>query len=159
VSVAGIGDAGREELRHGKTGVADPGYNKTETARVSETAPTIAPTDANELWRKILARIPQKGFLRTLTESVTPIGIEGRNFLLGHPPDEKSAIETIASPSNRRQLETLLKETSGRDWTVKFVAKAGIKSTGAGRAPAAESFKDDPLIQEALEIFKGEIKS
>ena len=158
-AVAGIGDAGREELRPGKTGVADPGYNKTESPRVSETAPTIAPTDANELWRKILAKIPQKGFLRTLTESVTPIGIEGRNFLLGHPPGEKSAIETIASPNNRRQLETLLKETSGREWTVKFVAKAGIKSAGAGRASAAEEFKDDPLIQEALEIFKGEIKS
>src|SRR5207237_10137625 len=85
-AVAGIGDAGREELRPGKTGVADPGYNRTESPRVSETAPTIAPTDANELWRKILAKIPQKGFWRTLTESGSPIGLDARNFLLGHPP-------------------------------------------------------------------------
>ena len=57
---------------------------------------------------------------------MAPIGIDGRNFLLGLPPDEKSAIEAIASPNNRRQLEALLKETSGRDWSVKFVAKEGM---------------------------------
>jgi DNA polymerase-3 subunit gamma/tau len=152
------------ELRDGKAvaagvnrgaGVSDPGYNKA-APRVAETEP-----DANELWRKILSKIPQKGFLRTLTESVAPIGIDGRNFLLGHPPDEKSAIEAIASPNNRRQLEALLKETSGRDWSVKFVAKEGIELRHAANSEpmkTAESFKDDPLIQEALEIFKGEIK-
>ena len=135
--------------------VSDPGYNKA-APRVAETEP-----DANELWRKILSKIPQKGFLRTLTESVAPIGIDGRNFLLGHLPDEKSAIEAIASPNNRRQLEALLKETSGRDWSVKFVAKEGIELRHAADSEpmkTAESFKDDPLIQEALEIFKGEIK-
>jgi hypothetical protein len=125
--------------------------------RVAETAP-----DANELWRKILSKIPPKGFLRTLTESVAPIGIDGRNFFLGHPPDEKSAIEAIASPNNRRQLEALLKETSGRDWSVKFVAKEGMELRHAADLEplkTAESFKADPLIQEALEMFKGEIKS
>jgi len=152
-AVAGIGDAGGPE--ESRAEVSDPGY---------EAAPRVAETeaDANELWRKILSKVPQKGFLRTLTESVAPIGIDGRNFLLGHPPDEKSAIEAIASPNNRRQLEALLKETSGRDWSVKFVAKQGIKPRHAADSEpmkTTESFKDDPLIQEALEMFKGEIKT
>ena len=146
--------------------VADvsPASQKPAADTADSTAPRVAETspDANELWRKILSNIPQKGFLRTLTESVAPIGIDGRNFLLGHPPDEKSAIEAIASPNNRRQLEALLKETSGLDWSVKFVAKEGMKLRYAADLEpikAAESFNDDPLIQEALEMFKGEIKS
>jgi DNA polymerase III subunit gamma/tau len=141
-----------------------PASQKPAADAAASTAPRVAETepDANELWRKILSKIPPKGFLRTLTESVAPIGVDGRNFLLGHPPDEKSAIEAIASPNNRRQLEALLKETSGLDWSVKFVAKEGMKLRYAADLEpikTAESFKDDPLIQEALEMFKGEIKS
>jgi len=56
-------------------------------------------------------------------------------------------------------LESLLKEASGRDWSAKFVAKEGIVSTPAELAKPAESFKDDPLIREAIELFKAEIKS
>ena len=89
------------------------------------------------------------------------LGAEGRNFLLGYPPDEKSAIETLATTSNRRQLETLLKDISGRDWTAKLSAKEGLPGKSPREQPSrkAEEFSDDPLIQEALEIFKGEIKS
>jgi len=94
-----------------------------------------------------------------LSESVRPIGTDGRNFLLGHPPDEKSKIEALASTSNRRQLERLLKEASGRDWSVKFVAKDGILPSNADAAKPAESFKNDPLIQQAIELFKAEIKT
>ena len=92
---------------------------------------------------------------------MSPIGIDGRYFQLGYPPAEKSAIETLASANNRRQLETLLKEASHRDLTVKFVAKEGlaVKSTPEQSSKRADEFKDDPLIQEALQIFKGEIKS
>ncbi|PYL66773.1 MAG: hypothetical protein DMF28_10655, partial [Verrucomicrobia bacterium] len=69
-------------------------------------------------------------------------------------------IEVLASVNNRRQLETLLKEASGRDWSVKFVAKDGIPSRAAAdAAKPAESFKDDPLIQEAIELFNAQIKS
>jgi len=132
--------------------------------RVTETGSATAP-DPSELWQKVVAKIPQQGFLRTLTESVRVIGIEGRNFVLGYPLDQKSAIETLASPNNRRQLEILLKEANGRDWTIKFVEKEGLEIKPQRRVPAKgnkvieESFKDDALIQEALEIFKGEIRS
>jgi len=151
--VAGIGDAGRKESRTQKTGITDPGYSKV-AERVESDQP-----DPNELWQQALAKIPAKSFLRTLTELVRPIGTEGRNFLLGHAPAEKSKIETLASANNRRQLETLLSEASGRDWSVKFVAKDGIRPSTADAARPAESFKDDPLIQQAIELFNAEIKS
>jgi DNA polymerase III subunit gamma/tau len=133
----------------------------TTAPRVEEKA---APVDPEKIWEKVLAKIPAKSFLRTLGEAIRPIGIDGRNFLLGHSPDDKSKIEALASANNRRQLETLLKEASGRDWSVKFVAKEGILPAKAfrvlsGKAKSAESFKDEPLIREAIELFKAEIKS
>ena len=164
------------ELRDGKTisqkespsvagGVSPASQNAaagtaaTTATRVAETAPPDEPYSI-ELWQKILAKIPVKGFLRTLSESIRPIGIDGRNFLLGHSPDDKSKIEALASANNRRQLEMLLKEATGRDWSIKFVAKDGIPpSSAVDAAKSAESFKDDPLIQEALEMFNAQIKS
>jgi DNA polymerase-3 subunit gamma/tau len=169
------------ELRDGKDvlrkepGAVAAGSPRDESVRLADTAASTAPRvaetgltpapDPGELWQKIVTKIPQKGFLRTLSESVSVIGVDGRNFLLGYPLDQKSAIETLASANNRRQLETLLKEASGRDWTIKFIEKEGLGIKPLSRAPSkgnkvtAESFKDDPLIQEALEIFKGEIRT
>ena len=138
---------------------AAAGPAATTATRVAETAPPDEPYSI-ELWQKILAKIPVKGFLRTLSESIRPIGIDGRNFLLGHSPDDKSKIEALASANNRRQLEMLLKEATGRDWSIKFVAKDGIPpSSAVDAAKSAESFKGDPLIQEALEMFNAQIKS
>jgi len=130
----------------------------TGYSKVAERVESDQP-DPNQLWQQALAKIPAKSFLRTLTELVRPIGIEGRNFLLGHAPTETSKIETLASANNRRQLETLLSEASGRDWSVKFVAKDGIRPSTADAAKPAESFKDDPLIQQAIELFNAEIKT
>ncbi|HJW37899.1 MAG TPA: DNA polymerase III subunit gamma/tau [Candidatus Udaeobacter sp.] len=147
-------DRGHEKSRPKNAGVTAPGYNKIAEAAAAGDA------DPNELWQKVLAKIPAKGLLRTLGESVRPIGIDGRNFLLGHSPDDRSKIEVLASVNNRRQLEALLNETTGRDWSVKFVAKDGILSRAAAdAAKPAESFKDDPLIQEAIELFSAQIKS
>jgi DNA polymerase III subunit gamma/tau len=143
-----------------KTGVNDPSY-KSDTPRVEEDAATINP---DKIWEQVVAKIPPKGFLRTLSEAIRLIGIDGRNFLLGHLPEDKSKIEALASANNRRQLEILLREASGRDWSVKFVAKEGILPQKAfvavsGEAKSTESFKDEPLIREALEMFKAQIKS
>ena len=154
-SVAGIGDAVGQESAVKKTGITDPGYKST-APRVEEKAAIV---DPDQIWQRVLAKIPAKSFLRTLSELVRPIEIDGRNFLLGHAPDDKPKVEAIASANNRRQLETLLSEASGRDWSVKFVAKDGIRPSNADAARPAESFKDDPLIQQAIELFNAEIKT
>ena len=144
----------RDESRAEKTGITGPGYSK---ARVEETAATV---DPEKIWTHVLEKIPTRGFLRTLSESIRPVGIDGRNFLLGHSPYDRSKVEALASANNRRQLETLLREATGRDWSVRFVAKDGIPSSAAAEtAKSAESFKDDPLIQEAIELFNARVKS
>jgi len=148
--VAAGADRRHDKSRPKNAGVTAPGYSK-----VAEDE-----SDPAELWQNVLTKIPAKGLLRTLSESVRPIGIDGRNFLLGHSPDDRSKIEVLASVNNRRQLEALLKEASGRDWSVKFVVKDGIPSRAvADAAKPAESFKDDPLIQEAIELFNAQLKS
>ncbi len=110
-------------------------------------------------WDAVRAKIPTRGFLKTLADSLTPIGVEGRSFILGYPPDQKSAVETTATANNRRQLESLLGEISGQELKLKLEAKEGLTASNADVAVGKEKYKDDPLIQEALEMFKGQIKS
>src|SRR5213592_385682 len=141
---------GRERLAQ-KTGVNDPGYSE---ARVEEKA---EPVDPEKIWRHVLGKIPPKSFLRMLIDLVRPIGIEGRNFLLAHSPNDRPKVEALASANNRRQLETLLRGASGHDWSVKFVAKDGILPAATDAAKPVGSFKDDPLIQQAIELFKAEV--
>jgi DNA polymerase-3 subunit gamma/tau len=148
-AVAGVADAGS---------AGDRGHSES-TPRVAEQKESAdAIVDPEKVWAQIGAKAPQKGFLRTLIDSVVVLGVDGRSFMLGYPLEQKSTIETLASAGNKKQLEGLLKESSGRDWTVKFVGKEGLKAPLVSRESKSESFKDDPLIQEALEIFKGQIK-
>jgi hypothetical protein len=132
-----------------------PGYSN---ARIEENPGNV---DSGKTWQLVLGKIPVKSFLRTLSDLVRPVGTEGRNFLLGHSPDDKSKIEALASVNNRRQLEALLKNASGREWSVKFVAKDGIPSSAVADAvkAAEEPFKDDPLIKEAIELFNAKVRS
>jgi DNA polymerase-3 subunit gamma/tau len=161
--VAAVADRGRPEIPEGKSTVGDRSHNKTAAKPAEPTKTVVANTDADpaKIWEQVCARIPAQGFLRTLVDSLTVLGIEGRNFVVGYSPDEKSAIETLATTSNRRQLENLVKEISGRDLSVKLEAKEGLpnKKPQEESTTRAQQFKDDPLIQEALEMFKGEIKS
>jgi DNA polymerase-3 subunit gamma/tau len=98
----------------GEAGPPAPRNTAADTA--TATAPRIeeksAPIDPEKIWQQVVTKIPAKSFLRTLSDSVRPVGTEGRNFLLGHAPADKSKIEALASQNNRRQLESLLKEAS-----------------------------------------------
>ena len=94
-------------------------------------------------------------------ESAKLLGAEGRSLLLGLAPEQKAAIDSLGRPGYRTFLEALLKELTGRDWTVKLSVVEGLAAALETPRPndKRQSFKDDPLIQEALEIFEGEIKS
>jgi DNA polymerase-3 subunit gamma/tau len=140
-------------------------------SRISE--PADDSVDLEALWAKAVEQIrARRPLIRGWIESAKPLGQEGRFFLLGFPPEQRTAMESLAMPRNRDFLESLLKEISGREWNLKFSLKEGLVAEDAPEEPApavaapmrrapdpaATSFKDDPLIREALEIFKGEIK-
>ena len=165
--VAGIGDAGAEPAR--KTGITDPGYNKNKTSRVAESSPkykaaeSSTDVDPARVWEQLSAKIPpQKAFLRNSAAAAHVLGIEGRNFQLGFSPNEKAMMDILGTQTNRKFLETLLHEITGRDWTVKLTVNDKLPSKQAMASESgkgSENFKDDPLIQEALEMFKAQIKS
>ena len=114
---------------------------------------------------------------------------EGDTFRVGFPHDQKMVVDSLNKPNNRKLLESLLSKLAGRSVGLKLelsdeevppvgsnggsALAAGHETSAAERpvqtAPAvevgqdtddpAESFKNDPLIQKALKIFEGEIRS
>jgi len=178
--VAGVADAGEA-----RAGIADPGYKaEKKSVRVAEQASQyMAPkspatpkefarpdnfgvVDPAQVWEELSTKIPpQKGFLRNSAGAAHVLGIKGRNFLLGFSPHEKSMMEIMGTQANRKFLETLLHEITGKDLSVKLSVQEDLaaqnprpQANESDKAPA-DDFKDDPLIKEALEMFKGEIKS
>ena len=170
---------------------APPPARKADVARVAEQAQSYetaeevredSPSstrvestslDPEAIWKKAVEQIrTTRPLIRVWVESARALGIEGRFFVLGFPPEQKMAMESLATPRTRDFLEALLREISGQDLKIKSVLKEGLPVTAVAE-PLAElvevpakkkgdsqaMFKDDPLIREALEIFKGEIKT
>ena len=171
-SAIGAGaDRGHEKSPVGSAGISDPGYNKEKTSRVAEspsnnkTAAPSADLDPAQVWEQLNAKIPpQKAFLRNSAAAAHVFGIEGRNLQLGFSPDQKAMMDILGTQANRKFLETLLHEITGKDLTVKLTVNDDLPSkramaSASGKGSRAEDFKDDPLIQEALEIFNAKIKS
>jgi DNA polymerase-3 subunit gamma/tau len=157
---------------------------KIEATRVAEqaqqretrTSPESPPppvdsksTDYETVWRKAVEQVrARRPLIHPWLESAKVLGVEGRFLLVGFPPEQKTAMESVASPRTRDFLEALLKEIGGQDLKIKFLLKEGLPVVSPAETPAASApkkqetqatFKDDPLIREALEIFKGEIKT
>jgi DNA polymerase-3 subunit gamma/tau len=153
-SVAAGVDRASEDSRAEKAAVSDSAHN-TSAPRIAETS-----LDANELWQKVLARIPaQKAFVRNSAAGAHVLGIEGRNFELGFGPGDKAMMDILGTQANRKFLETLLHEITGADWSVKLTVKEELpsKRTVTSQDSRPENFKEDPLIQEAIGLFNAQI--
>ncbi len=164
---------------------APPAEKKLPATPVAVAAPAPAPApapsapppaaassaDMAAVWPKVVQlAYTRRPLIKTWIAVAHLLGTEGRHVLLGFAPGDKTVMESLARPANRSFLEELLKELTGSEWTVKLSLVDGMPaappeppaaSTPAKSAPneSRDTFKDDPLIKEALEIFKGEIKS
>ena len=68
-------------------------------------------------------------------------------------------MDILGTATNRKLIEAILREVSGRDWTLKLTVRENLPSKGVStQQPSSENYTDDPLIREALEIFKGEVR-
>ncbi len=144
---------------------------KPAPQKTSEPAPTPPPQtppsiDPTEAWKKTVEKVrATRRLIAGWVESGTALGIEGRFFVVGFPPEQKAAMESLSIPKTRDYIDAILKEVSGQDWKIKFVLKEGLaappplETAAPKKAETPATFKDDPLIREALEIFKGEIKT
>jgi DNA polymerase III subunit gamma/tau len=131
-------------------------YSKT---RVEDSDTTV---DAEKIWQAVLAKIPvQKGFVRNSASAAHVLGIEGRNFGLGFAAGDKAAMDILGTPANRKFVETLLHEISEKDWTLKLTVSEELSSKSAvtEKNSPSHDFKDEPLIQDAIELFNARVKS
>ena len=134
--------------------VTAPGYSKT---RIEEKATTV---DFEKIWQAVLAKIPtQKGFVRNSASAAHVLGVEGRNFILGFAPGDKPAMDILGTQANRKFVEALLHEISEKDWTLKLTLSEELasKSAAAQKDSASHDFKDEPLIQDAIELFNARV--
>ena len=69
-------------------------------------------------------------------------------------------MDILGTAANRKLIETLLRDVSGKDWTLKLTVQQNLpsKAQSSGESPS-ENYTDDPLIRDALEMFKGQIRS
>jgi DNA polymerase-3 subunit gamma/tau len=165
------------ELRDGKSTTAEKktlsaeGPSRTGTVSLAttehatDTAPRIAETpngesDPKKIWQSVYAKIPNtKAFVRNSAAAAYVLPSEGRHFVLGFSSDQKPTMDILATATNRKLIETFLREVSGKDWTLKLMVQENLPSKGEpAKQNTSENYANDPLIREALEIFKGEIK-
>jgi DNA polymerase-3 subunit gamma/tau len=153
VALAKTDDRGETKPSPPIAGVIAPGYSKT---RVEENATTV---DSEKIWQAVLAKIPvQKGFVRNSASAAHVLGIEGRNFKLGFAPGDKAAMDILGTQANRKFVETLLHELSEKDWTLKLAVSEELASRKAALTEdSPQDFKDEPLIQEAIELFNARV--
>ncbi len=132
----------------------------TKAAETAATTTRVAEfpngdNDVDKIWESAFAKIPAtKAFVRNSAAAAHVLPSEGRHFVLGFSPDQKSTMDILGTTTNRKLIESLLHEVSGRDWTLKLTVKDDLPS----KDKPSEEYADNPLIRDALEIFKGEIK-
>jgi DNA polymerase-3 subunit gamma/tau len=154
---AGV-DRGHQASRSQKVGVIAPGYKpEASPPRVQEAAANVEPEN---VWDHVVAKIPaQKAFVRNAAIAAHVLGIEGRNFHLAFAPSDKAMMDIMGTQSNRKFLEALLHEITGKDWSLRLSVKEELlsKQAPASQHPQPENLKEDPLIQEAIGLFNAQI--
>jgi DNA polymerase III subunit gamma/tau len=153
------------ELRDGKA----PTEKKTLVGKTNGVGEKMTPRvqegsaeriDPNDIWQRAYAKIPtQKAFVRNSAAMAHVLPSDGRHFVLGFSPDQKSPMDILGTATNRKLIETLLREVSGKDWTLKLIVRENLPSKAQPPVEnPSENYTDDPLIREALQMFKGEIR-
>ena len=143
-------NAARLNHRHKQPGSPPPATAR----RASRRKPQLSILE--KIWQAVLAKIPaQKGFVRNSASAAHVLGIEGRNFILGFAPGDKPMMDILGTQANRKFVETLLHEITEKDWTLKLTVSEELasKSAAAQKDSPSHDFKDEPLIQEAIELF------
>ena len=151
----------------------------------SKVAPVAS--DPATVWPQVLAFIEEKSpFTHSYLKVARPLGIAGRLITIGFPPQAKDNITLLESGKNKAMLSEAFGSFGLEKCKLQFVESAdladGYEAQKAAEAAAPpkpsrsraaddtsgprvvepdvvdlEEFRNDPLIKEALEIFKGQI--
>ena len=157
------------------------------TIRTAESVPANREDELAQLWSNIVEAVGRVSpFAKTYLLESHPVSFAKNVLTIGFDPEFADHVGLVDNSKNRTILQTKLQEMGYREAQVKFVVAetpahwmrpdpavsgrapappppAGVTNPGTKpekQAPAKlnkEDFKNDPLIKEALELFKGTI--
>ena len=141
------------------------------------------PLDGARIWSELIREIKsQRPLILSWLQAGHLLDADGQQLRVGFAPGQRMFVESLNKANNRKLLEATLAKIAGRSIGLKLelmaadpapasaAAKNGAhpdeeadhapdSSPDAPPVDPAESFKNDPLIQKALKIFEGEIRS
>ncbi|MGA8657892.1 MAG: DNA polymerase III subunit gamma/tau [Chthoniobacterales bacterium] len=139
---------------------ADPPGAEESTATKPET-----PSSLEQLWPQVLAEVRnRRPLILSWIELATPLSLDGSTLTIGFPAENSLAMESVLRPGNRKFLEEVLSQLLGSSRTINCELRAQLRPRKAppeSKPPvdSSEEFRNDPLIQKALEIFRAEIQA
>lgn len=166
---------------------AAPAPLSVSIAAPIEPKPAGGAVDLNVLWPQLLEAVGRASqFTRSYLIEAHPISFIKETLAIGFDPEFADHLSLVDNPKNHALIQTKLREMGHAHPTVKFVkserpigfntpptatAPAPIAATEPTLKPAfaeppkkkafapvnMDEFKNDPFIQQALEIFKGQI--
>jgi DNA polymerase III subunit gamma/tau len=135
-----------------------------ETVNQTSESTTEASALDESAWPRILETIrARRPLIVSWLEPATPVYPERGTLKLLFPRDQSIAVESLSRPNNRKILEDVASEIFGGRWKLEFELRDELPARTIYEplqpAKPTEVFKNDPMIQKALEIFKAEIQS
>jgi DNA polymerase-3 subunit gamma/tau len=151
-------------------------------AREARPAPA-AGGELEQVWSRLVEAVGRVSpFVLDYLKKAAPVSLSKTLLTIGFDPEFADQISLIENSKNHTLLQTKLSELGYPNMQVKFVEASAPPGRPAETAPAPapappaaaaagepprqnpppvsagkEDFKNDPLIQKALEIFKGQI--
>ena len=139
------------------------GIGETEDSSSLEPAEEDQTEDLPSLWSKLLAEVRRRRpLIQSWVETATPLGRSGAELLIGFPANEQLAMESLLRANNRKFVEELLTEIAAAPRTIRAELRDDLvrpATTQRAETTLLDGFKNDPLIQKALEIFRAEIEA
>jgi DNA polymerase-3 subunit gamma/tau len=140
---------------------ADPPAKATDTAKVAESSPA-APVSNEGFWKALVESVRHdRKLISAWLEAGALLKIDGSTVQIGFSPEQSFAKDFLEGHRD------FLTQTAGAilDKKVRLVMELREGVVGAPLPAAVETkrdpmaeFKNDPLIQKALEIFRAEVQ-
>jgi DNA polymerase III subunit gamma/tau len=121
--------------------------------------------DLNQLWIDIVTEVRKsRPLIQQYFTVAVPVSLLQNELRLGFGSQHGMAMETLLRPNNRKYIEQLLTERLGKPTNIRGETRDDLAPIvfPEKNEPATNpetDFKNDPLIQKALEIFQAEIQA
>jgi len=150
-----------------------PARSATLSVKEDSRVPASESSPSSEaLWKQLIDYLAKPfPMLKSSLMEGRILSLSGETLVIGFDPEFELQKELVDTPKNREVLQTKVRELTGRMMKIKISfaddpsipqgdetpSSPSIPASARVSADDAKKFGDDPLIQKALEIFKGQI--